>query len=163
MKVYHGTDHILQQPDPNFNSRRRVDFGRGFYTTSSKQQAVNWTKVLKNRNETIKQIVNVYDLDDEFLDKLSIKNFTEPSDEWFDLVRQCRNDHFPKEYDQFDIIIGPIADDGVATTFRLYETNVLTLSEAIARLKSEKLFNQVVFKSEKSFQLLTFIESIEVN
>lgn len=41
MKVYHGSWMEVSNPDLK-HSRPDVDFGRGFYTTSIKDQAVKW-------------------------------------------------------------------------------------------------------------------------
>lgn len=39
--LYHGSNVEIPQPDV-LHSRDDVDFGRGFYTTALKEQAVSW-------------------------------------------------------------------------------------------------------------------------
>ena len=41
MLVYHGSDHIIEKPMYN-GSKRRNDFGYGFYTTESIELAKEW-------------------------------------------------------------------------------------------------------------------------
>ena len=43
MILFHGSTHIVQQPDLKF-CRKNTDFGKGFYTTTSKAQAIERLK-----------------------------------------------------------------------------------------------------------------------
>ena len=43
MTLYHGSDIIVKEPKLSF-SNRNLDFGKGFYTTSLKEQALRWAK-----------------------------------------------------------------------------------------------------------------------
>ena len=54
MLVYHGSDVEIKTPDV-FHSRLHLDFGKGFYTTPLKRQAVKWCdRFLKfERNERV--------------------------------------------------------------------------------------------------------------
>ena len=64
--------------------------------------------------------------------------------------------------DNYDLVIGPVADDDVYRSFQLYLTGLLTIDQTINVLKIKKLFNQYVFKNEKSLSYLRFIEAEEV-
>ena len=46
MKVYHGSWMEIAEPDLK-HSRTDVDFGKGFYTTPLREQAVKWCGKLK--------------------------------------------------------------------------------------------------------------------
>ena len=41
MNLYHGSDQIIEIPELR-TSIRTLDFGPGFYTTTNKEQAVNF-------------------------------------------------------------------------------------------------------------------------
>ncbi|MBQ9633956.1 MAG: DUF3990 domain-containing protein [Schwartzia sp.] len=41
MIVYHGSTVVVRQPDV-LHSYRRLDFGKGFYTTTVREQAERW-------------------------------------------------------------------------------------------------------------------------
>lgn len=41
MIVYHGSNMVVDHPDVN-HSYRNLDFGRGFYVTTVKEQAEKW-------------------------------------------------------------------------------------------------------------------------
>nr|WP_142414667.1 DUF3990 domain-containing protein [Hathewaya massiliensis] len=58
--------------------------------------------------------------------------------------------------EEYDIVIGPVADDNVYLSVKLFETGVLNKDEALKRLKIEKLFNQILFHSEKSLKFCSF-------
>ena len=64
--------------------------------------------------------------------------------------------------DNYDLIIGAVANDDVYRTLQVYSTGLLTKEQALEALKIKKLYNQYVFASDKSIKLLKFIESKEV-
>ena len=65
LKVYHGATHIVESPLCHIG-RDNLDFGKGFYVTGIKKQAISWaTRVV---NLGLPQWLNIYDLD---FDKLS--------------------------------------------------------------------------------------------
>jgi hypothetical protein len=60
---------------------------------------------------------------------------------------------------KYDIIQGPVANDDVYPTILLYESGDLTTEEALNRLKSRKLFDQIALCTENALSLLTFKEA----
>lgn len=66
MLVYHGSTQIVESPRADF-SRKRVDFGTGFYVTSNHDQALKWAKIKKERTGAPGCYVNVYDLPDDLM------------------------------------------------------------------------------------------------
>lgn len=73
---------------------------------------------------------------------------------WLDFVSAHR--HGTYEGKQYDVIIGPVADDNVYLTFTLYESGVLTKAQVLKALRIRKLFNQYTFTTEKALSLLHF-------
>ena len=61
-----------------------------------------------------------------------------------------------------DIHIGPVADDNVYRSIRLFETGVLDAEETVKRLKTEVLQDQWAFHTEKLLAFVKFIESKEI-
>ena len=43
MIVYHGTTEIVKNPDAD-HSYRQLDFGKGFYVTTVREQAERWAR-----------------------------------------------------------------------------------------------------------------------
>ena len=139
-----------------------MDFGKAFYTTTSEEQARRFTRLVLSRNKGKgTKTINIYDLDISAFSDLKIKDFQDKIDDWFDYVE--KNRRHPKEaYCDYDIVIGPVADDNIQTTFLLYEAEVIDKQEAIKRLKLEVLEDQLAFKSSVSITYLRFLESVEV-
>ena len=61
-----------------------------------------------------------------------------------------------------DMHIGPVADDNVYRSIRLFETGVLDAEETVKRLKTEILQDQWTFRTEKMLSFLTFVEVKEI-
>ncbi|MFD3158703.1 DUF3990 domain-containing protein (plasmid) [Haloimpatiens sp. FM7330] len=154
MNIYHGSDVIVERPKI-LESNRMLDFGMGFYTTSNKKQAIRWAEKVSLRNNTGKKFLSVYNFNIEKAQKeLNIIEFTLPDEKWLDFITANRSGKEISE--QYDIVIGPVADDNVYLTVKLFETGVLNKKEAVKRLKVEKLFNQILFHTEKSLVFCTF-------
>lgn len=45
MKIYHGSNMVVEKPEIRENLRA-LDFGAGFYLTSSRTQAERWAKIV---------------------------------------------------------------------------------------------------------------------
>ena len=121
MNVYHGSLVIVEKPEIRI-SDRYLDFGYGFYTTMNKEQAIKWTTKQKNRKGTDVGYVSKYDFDiEKAKSELKIIRFEKADKEWLDFVLvnrkgQCRQ--------MYDIVIGPVADDGVYEVVRFYEIGI---------------------------------------
>lgn len=139
---------------------RFLDFGYGFYTTTNKAQAENFAKkIVVRRGST--PIVNMYEINDNIGNKpLKIKHFNAPDEEWLDFVSTHRNGTYDGE--QYDLIIGAVANDDVYRTLQVYSSGLLTKEQALEALKIKKLFNQYVFATKEAISLLKFVESEEV-
>lgn len=154
MNIYHGSDVVVDKPQI-LQSNRLLDFGIGFYTTSNKEQAIRWAEKVSLRNNTGGKFISVYDFDIEKARReVNIIEFNSPDERWLDFITVNRRGK--KVLDQYDIVIGPVADDNVYLTVKLFETGVLDKEEAVRRLKIEKLFNQILFHTEKSLEFCRF-------
>ena len=158
MKLYHGSLEVVSEPriiTPN----RTLDYGRGFYTTTSYEQAEQWVRRRKGTQHTV-GYVNVYELADILPDDIKQLRFETPTEEWVDFVMRNRTE---KGYEHsFDIVYGPVANDRVYAAFALYESNLLDKEGLIRELRAYELVDQFLFHTEQSLQHLTFIEAKEV-
>ena len=159
MILYHGSNMVVEKPRLIVQNRF-LDFGYGFYTTTNFEQAQSFArKVVSRRGGT--PIVNVYEIDDSLIsDFLAIKIFSSPDEEWLDFVCEHRNGSYVGE--QYDVIVGAVANDDVYRTLQVYSTGLLTKEQALEALKIKKLFNQYVFATERSLALLRFSKAEEV-
>lgn len=160
MKLYHGSNVEVHNPNLRYG-RQKTDYGRGFYTTTQKEQAERWTEIKLDRAKTGKRIVSVYEIEDSLLTKpkLNIREFHGVDKAWLDFVVDSRKGI---KHD-YDLVFGPVANDKVFTTVNLYESDVLDADTAIARLKAYKTYDQLSFHTERVMDALRFVESYEVN
>ena len=161
MKVYHGSTIIVKKPLVNVG-RRNLDFGKGFYVTDLKEQAVSWAKRPINKNQP--QILNVYELnlDQVVADGFKYKIFRAYDNEWLDFVVANR---MGKElWKEFDIIQGGIANDRVFNTIELFMSGLIPEEETLKRLSFENPNNQICILRQSIADLyLDFVEYYEIN
>ena len=155
MKLYHGSTVIVDKPLISYG-RDNLDFGKGFYTTSMQNQAEKWVQRFISLGK--KGIINIYNFDDDNIQtKYRYKKFTEYNEEWLDFVLACRGGS--KEYHNYDIIEGGIANDKVFNTVELFFTGLIDKSTALHRLKFEKPNNQICFINQEVVDNLLQFES----
>ena len=107
MILYHGSNLEVRQPRI-MDRLRALDFGAGFYTTSSRDQAVKWAKAVVKRRQTGAPCINRYYLNEADLNGIRVLKFDSPSEKWLDFVVQNRRG-LPQA--SFDLVIGPVAND----------------------------------------------------
>ena len=154
MILYHGSTEIVEKPRI-IAGNKFLDFGYGFYTTTSKEQALRWAKIKRKRIQSEKSHLNIYEIDDSVLSNpiFSVLKFDNPNREWLEFVIENRRGSTIHKY---DMVLGPVANDTLYRTFTFYESGVLTLEETIKRLKVSELFDQLSFHSERTLEKLTF-------
>lgn len=159
MLVYHGSNVEVRKPNI-LKSRKKTDFGRGFYTTTQKEQAEHWTSIKMDRAKTGRRVVSVFEVGDELLTdpELKIREFHGPDEAWLNFVVDSRKG---VEHD-YDLVFGSVANDKVFTVVNLYESGVLDAPAAIAELKAYKTYNQLSFHTPRVIRALRFVESYEV-
>lgn len=156
MIVYHGSNIIVKQPhiiEPD----RFLDFGKGFYTTTNRDQALNFAGKVTVRRKSGRSTVSVYEIDEQRFSSLRVLQFAAPNGEWLDFVSNNRAG-IPANVAR-DLIIGAVANDDVYRTFILYQTGVLTREQTIEALKVKQLYNQYVFTSDAGLACLVFKEA----
>lgn len=159
MKLYHGSfTPDIRQPDLQ-KCRQKTDFGKGFYTTKSFEQAKRWATLRKNRFHTEKAYVAEYEIDDAILSSVEykIKHFDGATKEWLDFVFNNRKGLATEMY---DMVMGPVANDSLYATLLLYEQGVLSVDATIAQLKTYVLFDQLSFHTPKAIETLQFVKTI---
>lgn len=161
MLLYHGSIMVIRKPTAN-RGRAKTDFGKGFYTTTSREQAEKWANIKRERaGGNARAIVSVFELKDEVLYNTSYntRHFDGANAEWLDFVVGNRRGEVNHDY---DLIMGPVANDKLYATIALYENGVLDANAAIEQLRTHQLFDQLSFHTAKVCQLLTFVEAFEV-
>ena len=161
MKLYHGTFSLdIAQPDLS-KCRNKTDFGNGFYTTTSVEQARKWAVLRKNRFHTENAYIIEYEIDDNILSsrEYKIRFFDGATKEWLEFVYNNRKG---RETEQLDMVMGPVANDSLYATLLLYEQGVLSVAATIEQLKTHALFDQLSFHTSKAINTLKFIKVTKV-
>jgi hypothetical protein len=154
MIVYHGSSTVVDKPCI-LQSERFLDFGTGFYTTTNKEQAFRWALRVAARRKVQTQYISVYEFDYEEAEKeLKIIRFERADEEWLSSICACRSGKGIT--DEYDLVFGPVADDNVYATVQLFELGLLDKDETIKRLKVEKLYDQVLFHTEKALSFCSY-------
>lgn len=157
--MYHGSLEVVERPRivrPN----RRLDYGEGFYATTSEQQARDWATRRMLEREATFGYVNVYAFDKGKLHGLKSLAFPEPNEEWAAFVM---NNRTAKDFTHdYDIVCGPVANDRVFFQFGLYEAGAISVETLIRELKTYKLVDQWLFHTEKALEALRFVESKKI-
>ena len=160
MIVYHGSDIVVENPDV-LHSYRPLDFGKGFYVTSVREQAVRWARRKATLRGREKAIINVYHLA-ENTEGLLIKTFDEDLVEWIDFVCDCRD--IGEKYLRYDLISGKVANDRVFRVVDMYHTGIWDKDRALKEIKVYSSYDQIAFITQKAIdQLLSFMSYEEVS
>ncbi len=159
MKIYHGSLEVVETPkilEPN----RQLDYGKGFYTTTSEQQSREWVERRMREHEAQCGYVNIYEFDESQLHELNCLLFAEPDERWAEFVMANRTQKgFTHNY---DIVYGPVANDRVYLQFGLYESGAIGVETLIRELKTYTLIDQYLFHTERSLATLHFTEAIKI-
>lgn len=153
MKLYHGTNIEFDIIDLT-KSNKYKDFGQGFYLTDIYQQAKELaTKKARLFGGT--PIIQTYEFNESLLNNkdLKILKFENPTTEWAEFIFKNRNRNARFKHD-FDIVIGPIANDGVAYLLGRYEEGTLSLNELSKELTFKNLNNQYFFGTPEAIKHL---------
>lgn len=154
MILYHGSNVIVDQPKL-IRQNRYLDFGFGLYTTTNREQAVNFAQKVTDRRKMGEATLNIYSVNEAVaFQECKVLQFDSPDEAWLDFVAANRQGTYQGE--KYDLIYGAVANDDVYRTIALYMTGVLDKEQTLSSLKIRKLFNQLVFATEKSLQYLKF-------
>ena len=161
MKFYHGS-HIEVKNPKIITSARVGDFGRGFYTTSSLEQAKRWAQIRAKQEDVPTGIVTIFEVPDTIFEnsELRIKTFEKADEEWLDFVLENRKN---TEFEHgFDLVIGPVADDRVYVCLNMLEDGLADRETVIKKLKTYVLADQILFHTAKSLLFLDYEKTEEV-
>ena len=154
MLIYHGSNVSVEKP-LLVPQTRFLDFGNGFYTTENKTQALSFADKVYRRRKEGAPIVSVYEVDEAAIFSVcSVLRFDAPDEDWLDFVYEHRTGLY--NGNAYELIFGAVANDDVYETFTLYATGALDKEDTLKRLRVKKLYNQLVFASERALSFLKF-------
>jgi hypothetical protein len=155
MTLYHGTNADIELIDLTKGMRHK-DFGKGFYVTPDKNTAIRMAQKKARLFGGVPTLIT-YELDPVALQSdLKVKVFPEKACvEWLLFVDANRDKDTINPIHDYDIVIGPIANDRVGVQLWKYETQVIDLATLIHNLRNMKgVTFQYFFGTEQAIKIL---------
>ena len=171
--IYHGSPKVIEWPVFG-EGKVHNDYGRGFYCTEHAELAKEWACSSDNDG-----YANHYQLD---MTGLTVLNLNTPEYNilnWLAILLENRKfnvaeglpqrarayilENFKVDYKKYDIIIGYRANDSYFSYAGDFVNGTLSLSDLSEAMRLGKLGEQVVLKSKKAFDALTFVEAIKAS
>ena len=156
MKLFHGSNIEIHVPDLS-RSKPYKDFGQGFYLSDNYLQAEEMAMHKVDQLRTGSKCISVFEFDEQHLisGELDIRIFDDYSEEWAYFILANRDKYNTKPVHHHDIVIGPIADDGVTFQLRRFSTGIIPMEKLIEALKFHKGKTiQYFFGTEKALNYL---------
>lgn len=151
MILFHGTNTSFETIDLS-KCLPYKDFGKGFYLTASKRDAIERAKDKCNKEGTGVPTVLAFKWD-ENQKGLNVKRFEKMDEEWANFIVSNRS-RKKNQQNHYDIVIGPVADDGVILSIQLFEAQVINMKTLLAKLKYVRLTIQYCFLTQKAIDTL---------
>ena len=163
--LYHGTIYDFEEIDVSAGKGYK-DFGKGFYATAvpshaerlairNKSIAEKRQSFLKNKKGIKIQLIVAYRYNLLFSEEtagLKVKVFEKADKDWLRFILQNRKCNGCMH--DYDIVIGPVADDGVVYQLNLYMQRLITLDDLVRELTYRHLNNQYFFGTESAILTL---------
>lgn len=155
MKLYHGTNINFNRIDLS-KCMPNKDFGQGFYLTDIQQQAWDMADRRCRIERSGEPVLITFEVPDDLfaIAALKVKRFERPDIEWAQFVFNNRNNSTDNYLHDYDIVYGPIANDGVALQLGLFKDGLISLETLAKALEYRKLNNQYCFCTEAALQYL---------
>lgn len=169
MKLYHGSDKIIEKPVFG-GGKPYNDYGPGFYCTDDYELAGEWAVSFERDG-----YINTYSID---LRGLSVLDLNSPDYcilDWLEILLENRRfdiqsdfgmeaseylkKNFHTDHLNCDLIKGYRADDSYFSFAQDFLNNTISLSTLERAMKLGNLGEQIVLKSKKSFTRIVYEES----
>ena len=172
LELFHGSERIVRRPVFGAGNPRN-DYGLGFYCTRELELAKEWACAEEDDG-----FANQYRLETDGLSCLHLNGGGYHILNWlaillenriFDLsspvsarARQYILDTFLPDYKHYDLIEGYRADDSYFSFSRAFLSNTITLGQLRKAMHLGKLGEQIVLRSPRAFDAITFVQAIPV-
>ena len=153
MILYHGTNAIIENIDLS-QSRVGKDFGLGFYLTPDEQVAHRQAERKFEQFGEGDVFVYKYFVDDDALTKANTLRFDGYTLDWARFVLNNRKNRTRIQAHDYDIVIGPIADDVVGYQIRRVEEGIISEEQFLEEIKYHTVTIQYLFATPKAVNLL---------
>ncbi len=154
--LYHGSNVEIEKIDLS-KAKPGKDFGQGFYLNPNFEQARAMAIKTRRTLGFGTEIVNGFEFDESVLDdgRLMVKIFPDYNEEWADFIVKNRKNKTSGHIHNYDIVIGPIADDTVGVQIRRFIQGYISVENLIEELKFKGSHAiQYFFGTEKAISCL---------
>ena len=155
MILYHGSNVAIDKIDLA-QCKPYKDFGKGFYLTDIKSQAEDMAVRRVRLSGWGSPIVTAFEFDEKLLKDKSINTliFPKVSVKWAQFVLDNRDINHEGFSHNYDIVVGPVADDTVAFQLRRFLLGAISLKSLVKELTYRGLNNQYFFGTELAISKL---------
>lgn len=154
MILYHGTNVIFDEIDLA-KSKPNKDFGQGFYLSREYSQAMDMAKIKVEQLESGTPTILTFEADDNKMLSLKVLRFDNYSEEWAKFILLNRNNASRQPAHDYDVVIGPIANDRVGVQLWKYENQSIDLPTLVHNLRNMKgITFQYFFGTERAIKIL---------
>lgn len=165
MIIYHGSENVITKPIFGAGNPKN-DYGRGFYCTEDKELSKEWA-CKRNKDG----FSNCYELN---IDGLKICNLNEDYNilNWLALLTKYRGywqrksiaeeaktflqENYLVDISEFDVIVGYRVDDSYFSFVQDFIMGTISLQKLSMAMRYGDLNDQIVLKSQKAFDQLTY-------
>lgn len=169
MILYHGSLYEIKTPQ-YLAGNPKNDYGLGFYCTENIELAKEWgcTDIkdgFANEycfDETGLLTLNLADSDFTILHWLCILLQNRTFDIRSEIAASAKSylvKNFSIDYSEYDVIRGYRADDSYFSFANAFLNNTISVQKLNSAMHLGKLGEQIVLKSKKSFEQITFVKS----
>lgn len=154
MILFHGSNIEINEIDLS-KCHPYKDFGKGFYLTDIQAQAERMaarTARLYNGEPVLTRFE--FDLDAALASAIKVKHFITPDDEWARFVMSNRDIGTTQPCHDYDIVIGPVADDTIARLLRMYTEHFINEEQLVRELTFSKVTSQYFFHTNEAIKML---------
>ena len=161
MKLYHGSNIEFDKIDLA-QSKPNKDFGKGFYLSADYEQAAKMAQVKVEQLEAGSPVVMAYEIEETAFNELKVLRFDSYTEDWAKFILMNRNNSSDKQVHDYDIVIGPIADDRAGLQLWKYENHSIDLPTLVQNLQYMKgITIQYFFGTERAIQFLKRHERVK--
>lgn len=159
MTLYHGSNQDIVSIDLEKGLMYK-DFGKGFYLTPDKATAIRMAQK-KARIFGGEPTLITYELDEKGLNsEIKVKRFPAKANvDWFLFIDANRDRKQKQPVHNYDIVIGPIADDGVVLQLANFHQGIYSAQDAARYLQDRYMDQQYFFGTEKALSIIKKIRT----
>lgn len=153
MILYHGTNVSFSKIDI-CQSRLGKDFGVGFYLTPDKHVATRQGERKYSQTGEGAVVVKAYRIDDDCMQHLRVLRFDSYTKEWARFIFTNRQNRTSRQIHDYDVVIGPIADDTVGFQIRRLEDGIITEEQFLEEIRYHRITIQYLFATQAAIDCL---------